>query len=373
MGWAPLHGFIRGGFKFIESPIPELYDLNKDFVEQKNLAPEQDINTFQKQLSEIIERNTSSQASQSRSRPDRESLEKLRSLGYISGSDTAEAKKSYGPPDDIKTLLPYYNQATEAMTLHQNGKTQEGIEILKTIISEREDFDIPYAHLATLYLEGQGKMAEALEVLKVGFTHNPSSYEIFYKYVNFLIKAGANEKAIELATNVRLRQMDYDPEIWTNIGAAYQNTGDFAMAQRAYEQALRIDQRYPIAYRNLGLMYLSLALKNKDTSALQECLENFKKAIAIDPNYADAYAGLGNAYLQTNNLEGGIYCLEKSLEIQPDQGPLIYNLGMAYLNKGDKEKALAYFTRFKKEYSRLLPPAELKNLDDLIKKCSTGQ
>ncbi len=373
MGWAPLRGFIRGGFKFIESPLPELYDLEKDFDEQTNLAVERDLEVFKKQLSEIMERNTSSEASQSRSRPDRESLEKLRSLGYISSSDTAEAKKSYGPPDDIKTLLPYYNQATDAMTLHQNGKTQEGIEILKTIISEREDFDIPYAHLATLYLDGQGKMAEALEVLKLGFTHNPTSYEIFYKYVNFLIKAGTNEKAIELATNARLRQMDYDPEIWTNIGVAYQNTGDFEMAQSAYAQALRIDQRYPIAYRNLGLMYLSVALKNKDTRALEKCLENFKKAIDIDPNYADAYAGLGNAYLQINNLEGGIYCLEKALEIQPDQGPVIYNLGMAYFNKGDKEKALAHFTHFKKEYSRQLPPAELSRLDDLIKKCSTGQ
>jgi arylsulfatase A-like enzyme/Flp pilus assembly protein TadD len=373
MGWAPLQGFIRGGFKFIESPLPELYDLKKDFDEQKNLAAERDLRAFRKQLSEIIERNTSPQASQSRSRPDRESLEKLRSLGYISSSDTAEAKKSYGPPDDIKTLMPFYNQATEAMTLHQNGKTQEGIEILKTIISEREDFDIPYAHLATLYLEGQGKMAEALEVLKLGFTRNPSSYEIFFKYVNFLIEAGVNEKAIELATNVRLRQNDYDPEIWTNIGVAYQNTGDFDMAQRAYEQALRIDQRYPIAYHNLGLMYLSLALRNKDSRALQECLESFKKAIEIDPDYADAYVGLGNAYFQTNNLEGGIYCLEKALEIQPDKGPVIYNLGMAYFNKGDKEKALAYFTRFKKEYSRLLPPAERRKLDDLIKKCSADQ
>lgn len=373
MGWAPLRGFIKGGFKFIESPIPEIYDLEKDFDEQKNLAAEQDLEKFRKQLSEIIERDTLPGASQSRSRPDRESLEKLRSLGYISGSDTAEAKKSYGPQDDVKTLLPFYNQATEAMSLHQNGKTQEGIDLLKTIISEREDFDIPYSHLATLYLEGPGKMTEALEVLKLGFTHNPSSYEIFYKYVNFLIKAGSNEKAIELATNTRLRQMDYDPEIWTNIGAAYQNIGEYDMAQRAYEQALRIDQRYPVVYHYLGLMYFSLALRNKDTRSLQQCLENFKKAIEIDPNYADAYTGLGNAYLQTNNLEGGIYCLEKSLEIQPNQGPVIYNLGMAYFNKGDKSKALAYFTRFKKEYSQLLPPAERKNLDDLIKKCSTGQ
>ena len=156
--------------------------------------------------------------------------------------------------------------------------------------------------------------------------------------------------------------MDYDPDIWINIGAAYQNIGNVEMARQAYEQALRIDQRNRYAYNKLGLLYFSIAINNNDPRAFKECLESYKKAIEIDPEYAEAYVGLGNAYLQTNNLEGGIYCLEKALEIQPDQGPVIYNLGMAYFNKGDKDKALSYFTRFKEEYSHLLSPEERKKL-----------
>jgi tetratricopeptide (TPR) repeat protein len=167
--------------------------------------------------------------------------------------------------------------------------------------------------------------------------------------------------------------MDYDPDIWSNIGAAYQNTGDFDMARQAYEQALRIDERNPIAHYRLGYLYFTLALKNNDANSFQECLERYKKAIEIDPEYAEAYLGLGNAYLQTNNLEGGIYCLERALEIQPDQGPVVYNLGMAHFNNGDKDKALPYFTRFRKEYSHLLSPEERKELDDLIEECSTGR
>ncbi len=373
MGWAPLQGFIRGKFKFIQSPIPELYNLEKDFDEQDNLASNRDLGEYNKRLSEIIKRDSSPEASRSERRPDRESLEKLRSLGYIAGSVAAEVKKSYGPKDDVKTLLPYFNQANKAITLHQDGKTLEGIEILKTIISEREDFAVSYVHLATLYYEGQGKINNALEVLKLGFANNPTSYEIFYKYVNLLVQAGQNEQAIELGTNARLRQMDYDPDIWTNIGAAYQNTGDFDMARQAYEQALRIDQRNPIAYYKLGFLYFSLALKNNNAKALEKCLESYKKAIEIDPGYADAYMGLGNAYLQTNNLEGGIYCLEKTLEIQPGQGPVIYNLGMAYFYKGDKKRALGCFTLFKKEHTHLLSPKERGELDELIRKCSSGQ
>ena len=37
-GWAPLRGVIENGKKFISSPIPELYDMESDFAEEKNLA-----------------------------------------------------------------------------------------------------------------------------------------------------------------------------------------------------------------------------------------------------------------------------------------------------------------------------------------------
>ena len=37
-GWAPLEGFIEGNMKYMDSPIPELYDLGADFGELHNLA-----------------------------------------------------------------------------------------------------------------------------------------------------------------------------------------------------------------------------------------------------------------------------------------------------------------------------------------------
>jgi len=371
MGWAPLQGIVSNNVKFIRSPIPELYDLEKDFIEEENLAEVRDLSSFRKQLDEIIARDTSPEAERSGRTLDRSSLEKLRALGYVGGAVTAGAGEDEGPRNDIKILLPFYNRSNEAWALYQAGNTEEGIDILKEIISSRNDFDIAYAHLATLYLEGQGKMTEALEVLKQGFSVNPNSYEIFYKYVNFLIRAGRNDKAIELTSAARLRQMDYDPDIWTTLGVAYQNTGDFETARLAYEKALRIDPRFPKAFHNLGFMQFTLALKNKDAHAYQASLEYYKKAIEMDPEYESAYSGLGDVYLQTGNLEGGIYCLEKSLEIQPDQGPVLYNLGLAYFNRGDKKKALDLFTRFKNNHAGRLSTAQRSELDDLIKKCGS--
>jgi arylsulfatase A-like enzyme len=39
--WAPLHGVIQDGTKYIDLPIPELYDLSSDLREQYNLEASQ--------------------------------------------------------------------------------------------------------------------------------------------------------------------------------------------------------------------------------------------------------------------------------------------------------------------------------------------
>ena len=49
-GCAPLRGFIRGRLKFMDSPIPEVYDLDPDPGESKNLAPARDLVPLRKDL-----------------------------------------------------------------------------------------------------------------------------------------------------------------------------------------------------------------------------------------------------------------------------------------------------------------------------------
>ena len=39
-GWAPLYGVIDAGWKYVDLPIPELYDLKSDPEEKRNLAEE---------------------------------------------------------------------------------------------------------------------------------------------------------------------------------------------------------------------------------------------------------------------------------------------------------------------------------------------
>ena len=366
-GWAPLKGFIYGREKFIDSPIPELYDLNKDFDELKNLAERKNLDDYRKQLEVIIKNQSSPESIQAEKRIDRESLEKLRSLGYVSSSQ-ASKKVSFGPEDDVKVFLPYSNKAMKAIDLYKDGKVKEGFELLKEVIAERKDIDIAYYNLATLY-EKQERLRDALEVLKLGLENIPSSYEIFYNYVSLLIKTGQYDEIIKAFGEMKFRQMEHDPEIWNNLGIAYGKKGDSEKAIEIYEKAISIDNKYAVPFCNIGNVYYSLSLKTKDARVFQKSIQSFKKAIELDPDYPTPYYGLGIAYRQAGNLDGAIYCLEKALELRPDFGQALYNLGLVYLEKGDKDKALDYLNKYKENYYNLLPLGERKKLEDLIQKC----
>jgi len=366
--WAPLRGYIYEEEKYIETPIPEVYDLKKDFDELNNLAATKKLAGYRKQLADIMEdQSLPEEEGKVERRIDRGDLEKLRSLGYIS-SPQLSMKENFGPSDDIKVLLPNENKAKEAMVLYREGRVDEAISMLKEIITEKKGVDLAYTNLAILYKE-QGRMKEALELLKGGFEDFPLSYGIFSTYANYLLNVKMFDEVIELVQTNSFRQMEFDPEIWNYLGSAYSGKRDLEKALEAYEAAAAIDDRHHTVYNNLGSTYLLIFIEKRDRLAFQNALQNFKKAIELEPDYASAYNGLGGAYLLAGDLDGAIYCLEKALEIEPDSGRALYNLGLAYLNKGDKAKALGLFVSYRDKFSRFISPPEKERLEELIKKC----
>ncbi len=364
--WAPLRGYIEGSKKFIDSPLPELYDLEKDFHELNSLAQGTDLNKYKLNLEKLVKRQSSPQESEAQQKADKETQEKLRSLGYIS-SPQPVLKKDFTAKDDLKVLLPYHNKWMKAMVSHQNGKIDEGIALLKEIISERKDFDLAYTYLANYYKE-QGKLREAVETLQAAYQNNPLSFRIITIYGIFLVDQGRYDEAIEILKK-GLMLIDYDPEVWNYLGVAYWNKGSYHEALKAYERALALDWNYPIVFNNVGSLYLSIFLKNGQQDAFQKAIENFKKAIELDPGYASAYNGLGAALKMAGNIDGAIECWKKAVELKPDFGFPLYNLGLVYLARGEKSEALSYFNKYKEKFYSSLPQKEKEKLDDLIQKC----
>ena len=365
-GWAPLKGYIDGRDKFLESPIPELYDIDQDFNERKNLAAGVDLSPFRRKFDQILKGASAPMESSARKTLDRETQEKLRSLGYVS-SPQAPARKSFTDKDDLKTLLPFHAKWMKAVASYSKGQAEEGIRLLKEIVAERKDFDLAYTYLAN-FQKKQNRLKEAVSVLLEAYRNNPSSYRIITTYGIFLVDAGRFDEAIGIL-NKGIALIDYDPEVWNYLGVAYWGQGKFDEARKAYDRGLALDTNYPYLINNIGSLHLSLYLKSKDPADLRNAVDDFKKAAALDPRYPSAYNGLGAALKMAGDTDGAIANWKKAVELKPDYDFPLYNLGLAFLAKGDKSQALSYFQAYKKKYYDGLPPQEKKKLDALIQKC----
>lgn len=365
-GWAPLTGIIQGDSKYMDSPIPELYDLEKDFDEIENQADGRNLDLYQNMLEELRRDQSYSGKASAAKKVDRETLERLKSLGYLS-SPQATLKETFSEEDDLKVLLPYQDQLQHAMGAYHKGNIDEGIEILRNIVQERKDFDLAYAYLATLY-KAKGKYGEAVDILREGYQNCPTSYKVITTFGIFLTEVQEYEAAIQILQE-GLGLMDHDPDLWNYLGVAYWRKGDLDEALEAFEQSLSLDHNYAIAFNNRGSVYLSKFLDSQNREDLENSVRNFEEAIRLDPAYASAHNGLGAAYSQAGDTERAIRSWEVALELDPDLAFSLYNLGLAYLRRGDKKKALGYLNRYKeKEYDRL-PPQEKRKLDDLIQSC----
>ena len=259
-GWAPLRGFIEGDKKYFESPIPELYDLSRDFAESVNLAPETDLRDYQAKFRKLEKDLSSDLKPVPGQRADRETREKLRSLGYVV-SPVSQIKEKYGPEDDLKTLHPYEQKFDQSLVLQGEGKTDEALKLLREIISERKDFGKAYSWMSGIYLT-QGHADEAVKILEEGYANNPSNLHVLTEYGLVLARVGRADKAIEILQK-SLSVYVENPEVWNHLGVCFWRKGELDEALECGLRALDLDRSDALIYNNLGTIYLSIHLKNK--------------------------------------------------------------------------------------------------------------
>jgi arylsulfatase A-like enzyme/Flp pilus assembly protein TadD len=366
-GWAPLRGFIENGKKFIESPIPELYDLAGDFGEEKNLAAAPELPAFQKRLKDIMTLGASPAASRSsRKTTDTETFERLRSLGYAA-SRVTQLKSSYGPEDDLKTLLPLEHKAGVADQLRKQGRVAESVRLLEDVIKERKDFIKAYEQLYEIY-RSRGLQDDALQVYERGFAANPANYVMVSEYGVALVTSGKYRQGIEVLEKA-LGLFDEDARVWNFLGLAHGNLGELEKARESFAAALALTPEDAILNENAGMFYISAAMNTKDLGWARQALGFFEKAVAADPTLPSAYNGLAGALWVLDRRDEAIVNWEKAVGLDPNFSMPMFNLAGAYLEKGDKAKALEYCGKYLQARGRDMTVDEQREINALIQKC----
>ncbi len=101
-------------------------------------------------------------------------------------------------------------------------------------------------------------------------------------------------------------------------------------------------------YNNRGKAYLELGMYDN-------ALRDFERALILDPFLGDAYSNRGTVYLFKKEYDRAIADNKRALEIgvsyASNYPKVVYNLGLAYSNRGDQKTAIEHYTEAIRAYS----------------------
>ena len=315
--WAPLAGLVSGGFKLIDLPIPELYDLGADPAERSNLySRRQDLaKPLERQLDALRANAKAATAAP----VDRDTVQRLRSLGYVVAPAPRPAR-SFTARDDPKTLVALNNRLDEALDSVKTGAPDTAERILKELIAARADFTVAYDRLAQLYHD-TGRMQAAVATIEAAARDGVADAASLAALGGYLQEAGAFGRSVDVL-QAALKLNPSEMEAYEKLGVTYTRMGRYADAHGMFGHMLSVAPNSATTYNNLGSLYLT-------EHRYAEAVESLTRAIAIDPALANAYNGLGVAYAQQGQMDRAIVEWRKALELRPDLTDARENLAHA--------------------------------------------
>ena len=350
-GWAPLTGVLAQGRKYIDLPLPELYDLRSDRQEQKNLV------ASEAELARTLERRLQmfgAVAPAQAPSEDPETASRLRSLGYVGGSTPLKAH--YTEADDPKRLIGLDQQIHRAVDLYEHGRLQDSVSVYRQVIAERP-MEVAYAQMAMVQWD-LGEPADAVATLRAAIEGGHGSESVRTKLGIYLAEMGEAEQAMPLLRDAAAAATP-DLDALNALGIAYGRSGDPRQATATFERILKIDPSNPMAFENLG----SIALGE---DRLDDARRFFTKALEGDPTSTQAHNGLGVVEIRSGNRKAAIENWKQAVARDPRNFDALYNLAIELVNDGQADAARPYLEQFARTAPKAFYANDIRRVEALL-------
>ncbi|UCF80661.1 MAG: tetratricopeptide repeat protein [Acidobacteriota bacterium] len=339
--WAPIEGLIKEGWKYILAPKEELYNLAEDPKEERDLSSDEPEKAKAMRKMLIEERRRYPKAASRKADLSKEALEKLQSLGYLTGG-----RMTWEEPDALamaETLTDSKSQShfTEgiilqrAMALLNEGKIEESIQVFEKEAEKDPDNLVLLKHIAEIY-EHSGETEKALPIRRRMADINPTEAFFYYRSLadwedrqgNKDATQDALRKALDSVTVLEVIQGALFPEDYSNRALCYQLLGEEEEAEAELRSGL---DRYPTS----TLLHFALgALYHEGLGRLDDARARYEKVLELDPRSRDAKVNLANVLREMGEYERALALIK---EVHVEFGPTaqaFYNIALIYLNMG---------------------------------------
>jgi arylsulfatase A-like enzyme/Flp pilus assembly protein TadD len=293
-GWAALRAVREGGFKFIEAPRPELYDMSADPHELTNEYEPWNPHVLQLRQTLASSALNKPASSKSKAITSAATLSELRALGYLGKSDkgTTTNVPELSLLPDPKDKIEEQNLMHSAMMLVEENRLAEARPLFEKVITLDSGAADAWRQLAELELRN-GEYRKAADALDRAQKANPGDASTAFDKSRVLEKLGDFAGARDsLLLAIKLAPGELDARL--ALADVYEKSGNRAAAEDQLEGAHLLDPANRDAA--LGLAKAYLADKSyADTIQLLRPWSQGKTANASALRMlAEAYAGLGN-------------------------------------------------------------------------------
>ncbi len=297
-GWAPLRSVRMEGYKFIEAPRPELYDLQRDAGELSNTYEPWNAQVQKSRGLLAALRADQPPPENSRGAVGQGTIDELKALGYLGQADAGSATNVPEPSllPDPKDRIEEFNLLHTAMIASEDNRTTEARRSLEKVLQLNPKSPTALRDLGELELH-DGDFAAAAQHLKTAMQLRPE-----------------------------------DASVAFHLGAALQKLHDLRGARDALDASLKLLPGQYQARLLLGQVYL--ALKNP-----QPAEDQFEAALLLQSNSVEAQVGVAKAQIAEGNFAAAVQQLAPLSKSQLATSEIFDLLSQAYTGLGKVAEA----------------------------------
>ena len=337
-GWSDLRTLREGRWKYIQAPRPELYDLEEDPGELRNLAEAQPARAeaFRAALARRLESERAA-APAGRDAVPPELLEKLGAMGYLGAGAPGPGPTTGADPKDqigeYKVLNRLVRQGLVSLREKDYAASARSFEEMRR--HGVSSFEVHY-YLGRA-LVGLGRHREAAGHFEQAIERLPGFSAAHLALADSRIALGDLPAALDALRAGRGRS-PRDPRLAEREGQVLKKTGRLEEAARAYEAALALAPREPLLHVQLG----EVLRDRGDLAGAERCL---REAVALDAEVASYWNSLGIVLGAAGSLAEAEKAFREALLRDGADAQYRYNLGLALVRQGRREEAKAEFRR----------------------------
>ena len=340
-GWAPLYGVVDRGWKYIDLPIAELYDLTRDPAETENLATAEPERLAEARA--VLEPLRRRDADAPPAAESEEVRRRLATLGYLQVEPEA-GSRVYTADDDPKNLIELDSILRDVVTLHEAGELAAALERCRELVRRRPDMRIALLHLAQLERQS-GDLDRGIRALEAAFSLHPEDTSTLALLAGYLTQAGRADEAVEVTQpHVDLREPDV--EVLLTRGLALARLGRALDAFDALERAAEQDPTNAKVSVYRGTLYLMGGQRDRARA-------EYERALTLNPRTAAAHSSLAILAIEDGSVEESLARWRDAVASDPRELSKLVAIGTSLWNAGR--------------------PAEARPLLELFLRSSTGR